>query len=308
MLGLIQAALQTEASASRAAQQLLAEEDQAAASAAAKKAKKKQRQKARKQLTHNELASVEEAPVKSTAAPALVTTSTQAVAEHTHSHQLTDAHTSAAAAAATAVVDVHSSLEALQPLDSGKAMGSAASSQGQASKDEQHDAAFLHSLFCCPILKVSLQHLLRANAASKHQNPVAVSYTSLPDAHICTLTAWSTHPAVSNHNRCMSSGCLLFDGKYTAWQYKCLSVAGQAAMIDPVIAADGHTYERVAIDQWLQHHHISPVRATDRVQVLVTCSAKMLAEDVSSTSRQLLHDPVVISRGHTVLVCVHLQQ
>ncbi len=79
-------------------------------------------------------------------------------------------------------------------------------------------------------------------------------------------------------------------------------------MIDPVIAADGHTYERVAIDQWLQHHHISPVRATDRVQVLVTCSAKMLAEDVSSTSRQLLHDPVVISRGHTVLVCVHLQQ
>ncbi|DBA90509.1 TPA: hypothetical protein ACH3X1_003771 [Trebouxia sp. C0004] len=64
-------------------------------------------------------------------------------------------------------------------------MGSAASSQGGACNDEQHDAAFLQSLFCCPILK--------------------------------------------------------------------------AAMVDPVIAADGHTYERVAIEQWLQHGDISPV-------------------------------------------------
>jgi len=226
--------------------------------AAAKKAKKKQRQKARKQLTQNELASVEEAPVESTAAPAVVTAFTQAAADCAHSHQPTDAHTSATA---TAVVDVHSTSEALQLLDAQKvhSVGSVATSQGQASKDEQHGAAFLQSLFCCPILKVSLQPLLHANAASKHQNPVAVSYTSLPDTHICTLTAWSTHPAISNHNSCMSSGCLLFDGKYTAWRYKCLSVAGQAAMIDPVIAADGHTYERVAIDQWLQHHDISPV-------------------------------------------------
>ncbi|KAL0040614.1 hypothetical protein WJX77_012463 [Trebouxia sp. C0004] len=117
------AVLQTEASASRAAQQLLADEDRAAAIAAAKKAKKKQRQKARNQLTRNELVR--------------------------------------------------------------KTMGSAASSQGGACNDEQHDAAFLQSLFCCPILK--------------------------------------------------------------------------AAMVDPVIAADGHTYERVAIEQWLQHGDISPV-------------------------------------------------
>lgn len=57
----------------------------------------------------------------------------------------------------------------------------------------------------------------------------------------------------------MSNGGLLSDGEYMAWQYKCFSVAAQAAMIDPVIAADGHTYERVAIDQWLQHRDISPV-------------------------------------------------
>ena len=30
-------------------------------------------------------------------------------------------------------------------------------------------------------------------------------------------------------------------------------------MVDPVIAADGHTYERAAIAAWLQQHHTSPV-------------------------------------------------
>lgn len=33
-------------------------------------------------------------------------------------------------------------------------------------------------------------------------------------------------------------------------------------MKDPVIAGDGHTYERAAMTEWLsqgQHHHISPV-------------------------------------------------
>ncbi len=30
-------------------------------------------------------------------------------------------------------------------------------------------------------------------------------------------------------------------------------------MVDPVIAADGRTYERTAMEDWLQHHHTSPV-------------------------------------------------
>lgn len=30
-------------------------------------------------------------------------------------------------------------------------------------------------------------------------------------------------------------------------------------MREPVIAADGYTYERHAIDAWLQHHNVSPV-------------------------------------------------
>ena len=30
-------------------------------------------------------------------------------------------------------------------------------------------------------------------------------------------------------------------------------------MIDPAIAADGHSYERAAIEAWLQDHDTSPV-------------------------------------------------
>ena len=30
-------------------------------------------------------------------------------------------------------------------------------------------------------------------------------------------------------------------------------------MVDPVIAGDGHTYERAAIAEWLEQHHTSPV-------------------------------------------------
>jgi len=30
-------------------------------------------------------------------------------------------------------------------------------------------------------------------------------------------------------------------------------------MVEPVIAADGHTYEKAAIEAWLQQNSISPV-------------------------------------------------
>ncbi len=33
----------------------------------------------------------------------------------------------------------------------------------------------------------------------------------------------------------------------------------QAIMQHPVIAADGHTYERAAMEQWLRQHNTSPV-------------------------------------------------
>ncbi len=33
----------------------------------------------------------------------------------------------------------------------------------------------------------------------------------------------------------------------------------QVMMIDPVIAADGHSYEKAAMENWLQDHAMSPV-------------------------------------------------
>ena len=33
----------------------------------------------------------------------------------------------------------------------------------------------------------------------------------------------------------------------------------QEAIVEPVVAADGHTYERLAIVRWLSDHHTSPV-------------------------------------------------
>ena len=33
----------------------------------------------------------------------------------------------------------------------------------------------------------------------------------------------------------------------------------QALMVEPVIAADGHTYEKDALQQWLQQNTTSPV-------------------------------------------------
>lgn len=33
----------------------------------------------------------------------------------------------------------------------------------------------------------------------------------------------------------------------------------QELMLDPVIACDGHTYERRAIDEWLRQHNTSPL-------------------------------------------------
>ena len=33
----------------------------------------------------------------------------------------------------------------------------------------------------------------------------------------------------------------------------------QVVMVEPVIAADGHTYERAALEEWLLEHVTSPV-------------------------------------------------
>ncbi len=46
---------------------------------------------------------------------------------------------------------------------------------------------------------------------------------------------------------------------FCEWQYVNSEVLTQAVMKEPVIAADGHTYEKAAILDWLQLHAESPV-------------------------------------------------
>ena len=41
--------------------------------------------------------------------------------------------------------------------------------------------------------------------------------------------------------------------------YSMWTLAAQVKMTHPVIAADGHTYERAAIELWLKQHNMSPV-------------------------------------------------
>jgi len=44
-----------------------------------------------------------------------------------------------------------------------------------------------------------------------------------------------------------------------AWMPKLDVSALQSMMVDPVVAADGRTYERSALEAWLQQHQVSPV-------------------------------------------------
>ena len=40
---------------------------------------------------------------------------------------------------------------------------------------------------------------------------------------------------------------------------QCLGSCLQTTFVDPVIAADGHTYERTAMEHWMQHNTSSAV-------------------------------------------------
>ena len=42
------------------------------------------------------------------------------------------------------------------------------------------------------------------------------------------------------------------------WLFNGASACVQEIMTQPVIAADGHTYEKIALQEWLRHHQTSP--------------------------------------------------
>ena len=59
----------------------------------------------------------------------------------------------------------------------------------------------------------------------------------------------------------------------------------QALMVEPVIAADGHTYEKAAIETWLQQNSISPV--TGDVLAHTRIVANVLIKSAIATNQGL---------------------
>ena len=52
-------------------------------------------------------------------------------------------------------------------------------------------------------------------------------------------------------------------------------------MRDPVVASDGHTYEKAAIEKWLKHHQISPRNGEPMVSfTLPNMNMKKLIQDI----------------------------
>ncbi|KAH8972193.1 hypothetical protein BDL97_02G183200 [Sphagnum fallax] len=67
---------------------------------------------------------------------------------------------------------------------------------------------------------------------------------------------WSDHSAFESAMRVWDDGDLLHQPHFPAEFIDCIT---QEVMQDPVITADGHTYERSAILRWLQTHDTSPI-------------------------------------------------
>lgn len=52
-------------------------------------------------------------------------------------------------------------------------------------------------------------------------------------------------------------------------------------MRDPVVASDGHTYEKAAIEKWLKHHQISPRNGEPMAPLtLPNMNMKKLIQDI----------------------------
>ena len=58
--------------------------------------------------------------------------------------------------------------------------------------------------------------------------------------------------------------------------HACVPSVTMRPMVDPVVTADGHTYERVAIEQWLQMHDMSPMTGEPLPSIQVAQPRRML--------------------------------
>jgi len=78
---------------------------------------------------------------------------------------------------------------------------------------------------------------------------------------------WSCHSCILlSHSCCLLSGIappiLCWSVLSVSLQNICAANSAiyvQVMMTDPVIAADGHSYEKAAMEDWLQNHAMSPV-------------------------------------------------
>lgn len=97
----------------------------------------------------------------------------------------------------------------------------------------------MHKMLCCPITKVTGQ--------------LHCSCPCLFQGAMCLKIIFQSLPF------CCKYGTIVHD---VVLQACCTDICGsclQITFVDPVIAADGHTYERTAMEHWMQHKTMSPV-------------------------------------------------
>ncbi len=125
---------------------------------------------------------------------------------------------------------------------------------------QRHVGPSLAALFNCPLTKVSLSCCLVKQCPSSARLAQACALCPNLMTLFCLILHRTGKPGCVALLR--TKGCECVSATMHV-QVSCLAsdVPGclQVLMVDPVIAADGHTYERAALQEWLQHHTTSPV-------------------------------------------------
>ena len=82
-------------------------------------------------------------------------------------------------------------------------------------------------------------------------------------------------------------GILNDDLHQNTWCHKCLANVMQAVMRDPVLATDGHSYERSAIEQWFLKHDCSPLtnKVLDNKELQPNLLLKRMIQNVIEEAR-----------------------
>jgi hypothetical protein len=90
----------------------------------------------------------------------------------------------------------------------------------------------------------------------------------------------TTQPAVVDHNR-VSSALQANSETIEPIPKSLLCPIGYTLMVDPVVCADGHSYDRAAIEEWLRLHNTSPLtnQPLPNKHLIPNHLAKMMIEE-----------------------------